>query len=254
MERNIGKWEQANLFMNDPILSRCFPTTKQYSNADLLELLSEFKAVFIKPDSGGQGRGIIRVSKVAQGGIYITGYSLQGKTVNEIIGKIEDLHSIIQPYSKFQRILPYVIQEGIQSITPIGQSSGIRVHVQLVNGKWVVGGMLGKLIDSNDGIVNRHRGAKAVSISDLLENYMKLDHTIARRTAEYAAFICLQAAEVFGKEYPWCTDCGIDLGIDTSGKLWIFELNTTPSVAFFYQLEDKSIWRQIINNRKTRNQ
>ncbi|EKN70697.1 hypothetical protein BABA_04629 [Neobacillus bataviensis LMG 21833] len=114
--------------------------------------------------------------------------------------------------------------------------------------------MLGKLSAGNDRIVNRHRGAKAVSISDLLENYILLEHSLARRTEEYAAFIGVQAGKVYGKEYPWCKECGIDLGIDPDGRLWIFELNTTPSVAFFYQLDDKSSWKQIVNNRKMRNQ
>jgi uncharacterized circularly permuted ATP-grasp superfamily protein len=252
LAHNIGKWEQAELLMNDLILSKSFPATEQYSKEGLLIFLDKFESVFIKPESGGQGRGIMRVSNEQGGGTHILGYSLQGKPIDKVIGNIEELHTILQPFAKFNRFRPYIIQEGIQSLTPAGQSLGIRVHVQLMNEKWVVGGMLGKLVDNGDGIVNRHRGARAVTIRDLLVDYLMMDPQLAIETEEHASLICIQAAEVFAKKYPWIRDCGIDLGIDASGKLWIFELNTTPSVAFFYQLEDKSIWRQIINNRKSR--
>lgn len=114
--------------MNDSILSRCFPETRSYSKDDLLNFINRYKTVFIKPDLSGQGRGILLVNKETQGGYHILGCSLQGKSVDEHIATIEDLHNFIQPYTKFQRILPYVIQEGIQSTTPSGLSSGIRVH------------------------------------------------------------------------------------------------------------------------------
>ncbi|EKN70698.1 lysine 2,3-aminomutase YodO family protein [Neobacillus bataviensis LMG 21833] len=50
---NIGRWEQAKLFMNDSILSRCFPETRSYSKDDLLNFINRYKTVFIKPDLSG---------------------------------------------------------------------------------------------------------------------------------------------------------------------------------------------------------
>jgi hypothetical protein len=47
-------------------------------------------------------------------------------------------------------------------------------------------------------------------------------------------------------------ECGIDVWIDQSGGIWMFEVNVRPSIKFFYQLEDQAIVNGIVKNRKNR--
>ncbi|WP_372447217.1 YheC/YheD family protein [Paenibacillus cisolokensis] len=50
--------------MNDPILSRHVPKTYWYRAARLRNMLKLYSSVYIKPDIGRKGNGVIRVRKL----------------------------------------------------------------------------------------------------------------------------------------------------------------------------------------------
>ncbi|MGE6259261.1 YheC/YheD family protein [Heyndrickxia sporothermodurans] len=88
-------------------------------------------------------------------------------------------------------------QEGINSVTQNGQPFMIRVHVQLLDDKWLVGGMYGKIglaIAEDNGIVNSHRGAQVISINELLTRHLKMDQGRQYETIETLNSLAISTA------------------------------------------------------------
>jgi hypothetical protein len=250
MLRNIRKWAQAQVIMNDSMLSKYFPETVQFSIEALQGFLNHYPFVYVKPDGGGQGKGIIRISSQSNGLYRVQGYSPKGEDISKEVNDLNQIKNIIQPTKFYEKHRSFILQQGINSISKNGLPLGIRVHTQNVQNEWVCGGILGKLVNSEDGIVNRNRGAWAIPIRELLTNHAGMDEKKAKETENKITHLSLKTSKAFTDKYPWCEECGIDVGLDAVGQPWIFEVNTIPSTKFFYELPDKSMYRQIFNNRR----
>ncbi|WML39232.1 YheC/YheD family protein [Neobacillus sp. OS1-2] len=248
----INKWEQAVRLKQNPLTSRNFPETEVFSEDVLQEFLNRSSFVYVKPIGGREGKGVIRISKNSNGIYSINGYTNTGSKMDKECFNMEEVLTFL--YSNhIQKSLPnYIIQQGISSFTADGQALGVRVHIQYVKDQWVLGGMLGKLGNQEDGIVNRNRGARALPIRELLLLHLHMNQQEARVVEEKIELLCLEAGRVFHAEHDWLKECGIDIGIDPSGEVWIFEVNMRPSIKFFYHLEDKSVVNQIKKNRLNR--
>ena len=68
---NVNKWEQWRLLSTDPALKRHMPHTRKYTAADLHDMLSEYKCLYIKPTSLAGGKGMMYV-KAKDKGIVLT--------------------------------------------------------------------------------------------------------------------------------------------------------------------------------------
>jgi glutathione synthase/RimK-type ligase-like ATP-grasp enzyme len=254
MLRNIKKWAQAQLIINDSVISKYFPETVQFSVEALQDFLNRYPFVYVKPDGGGQGKGIIRISSKTNGVYHVQGYSNNGEDISEKVNDLNQIKKMIQPTIFYEKHRSFILQQGINSISKDGLPLGIRVHTQKVQDKWMCSGMLGKLVSSEDGIVNRNRGAWAIPIRKLLTSHAGMDEKKAQEIENEITHISLKVSKLFADKYSWCEECGIDIGLNEVGKPYIFEVNTIPSTAFFYQLPDKSIYRQIFNNRRLKKQ
>lgn len=248
----INKWAQAVKLKQNPLTARNFPETEVFSGDTLKEFLNRSSFVYVKPIRGREGKGVFRIGKTSNGTYSINGYTNNGSKLDKNFFSLEEVIDFL--YSSYiQKSLPnYIIQKGISSFTPDGQALGVRVHIQYVQDKWVLGGMLGKLGNRDDGIVNRNRGARALPIQELLLQHLQMNHQQTKKIEEKIEIICLEAGRVFHAEHDWLQECGIDIGIDQSGEIWIFEVNMRPSIKFFYHLDDKSIVNQIMKNRFNR--
>ncbi|WP_194842113.1 YheC/YheD family protein [Gracilibacillus salitolerans] len=251
---NINKWGQTLKIKQNPILSQHYPETVLYSSDNLHDFLNRYTFIYVKPVSNCKGRGVVQIGTNSNGRYTIKGYTITGSKIdretNSLEAVIKVLHSIYRRTLNSKR---YIIQQGISSVTPDGLALGVRAHIQYVQGKWVLGGMLGKLANIDSGIVNRNRGAWALPISQLLLEHLKMDQKQAQKLEREIERVCIEAGKVFCDENRRIVECGIDIGIDQLGKIWVFEVNMIgPSIEFFSYLKDKSIYNQILANRRKR--
>src|SRR6185437_13158930 len=117
----------------------------------------------------------------------------------------EDFHRILHPFEKFGRLDSYIIQEGVKSFTLSGQPISIRVHVQFLNGNWIVGGMNGKIgvASLKDyGITNFHRGAKVTTIDELLSLHMGMEVARKKEVITKLEEVSILVAEVIAHHFP----------------------------------------------------
>lgn len=253
LKHKLGKWEQHLLLQHDPIIKNSLPESKIYNFENLSDMLIRHDYVYVKSDILGQGRGMFKVEKNQNGDYCFNGFTLHGIRKNMCVSSIEDFHPILHPYAKFGRLSgSYIIQEGIKSITPNGQPFCFRVHVQNLKGKWVIGGIYAKIADTDtaeNGIVNSHRGAQVLSVDDLLVVHMKMNLSIKNDVIQSLNKLSVSVAEIIAVHYP-NREYGLDFGLNHHGKPILFEVNTTPGIGGFAKVENKSLWRRIVEIRK----
>ncbi|MBS4172206.1 YheC/YheD family protein [Bacillus sp. FJAT-49736] len=256
MANQLGKWEQMELLKMNELTMKHIPETNIYSLENLLEFTNRYKYVYVKHNSSGQGRGIFKVFK-QDGLICYNGFSIQAEPINNCVTekRIKEFHQTLHPFEKLGRLGNYIVQEGIQSFSSSGLPFCLRVHVQKLEGKWIIGGMNAKIgtpatIDS--GILNYHRGSQVITVEELLTLHLKMDQAKKKEVMDCLAKVALSAAEVISSHFP-CREYGIDFGLDPNGKPVLFEINTTPGINGFAQIENKAIWKRIIEIRKLQN-
>ncbi|HHY72432.1 MAG TPA: hypothetical protein GX497_04245 [Bacillus bacterium] len=249
MKDRLRKWKQHTLFSQHPLISKHIPETRLYTIENLFDLLERYEYVYLKNDRGGQGKGIFKVSKSNDGLYCFNGYTLSGKKIQKRVVKIEDFHPVLHPIERFGG---YIVQEGIRSFTSDGYPLIIRVHVQTLKGKWLIGGMYGKIASAEtmeNGVINRNRGAQVMTVDELLMAHLKMDETEKNQMINRIKNTSILATKLVASVVPRI-EYGIDIGINQSGNPIIFEVNTSPGVGPFSKLENGKMRKRIKAIRK----
>lgn len=244
MKERLGKAKQYALFSNHPLLSNYIPETQKYTVKNLMELLEKYESVYLKNDRGGQGKGIFKVTKNNAGLYCFNGYSLKGEKIAREVAKIEDFEPVLHPINKFGG---YLVQEGVNSTTVDGFPLSIRVHVQILKDKWLIGGMYGKVATDEtieNGVVNTNRGAQPMLIETLLSDHLKMNKVEIDRMTKSIKEAAIKAAELAAVSFPQI-EYGVDFGIKDYHKLILFEINTSPGVGNFSKLGNGEMRRRI---------
>lgn len=232
-----------SLLKVNPVTKASIPVTALYSNTKLLSFLKQYRVVYVKPDAGGQGLGVVRVSR--KNGAYVV--QTPGR---RLVARSEG--ALLRTLSKTLFYKTYVIQRAIRSVTPDGRPFDIRVHVQRLNGKWLVGGMVGRVGRLGEIVTNRHRGAVPMTIDTLLRHHLHLNQHRVQQVKQRLAKVCIEAAKEMNKGYPYRPELGIDIGLDSKLKPWIYEANITPGIHVFRDLKNQTAYRRIVHYRNLR--
>ncbi|MCG7344917.1 YheC/YheD family protein [Sporosarcina sp. ACRSL] len=256
MKRAMGKWEQSELLQQHPEVAKHIPETLLYNESNLEDLLNRYQSVYVKHVTTGQGRGMLKIKK--KGRNYdVNGFTIQGTPIQKSVSSLDGIHQLLHPFIKLGRESgPYIIQEDIQSYNEHGQHFIIRVHIQKLKNDWVIGGMYGACLletsqETESGIVNTHRGANVMTIAEILST-TKVKHN-QKETLEKLEEIATAAAKVINSALP-CREFGMDFGVTQEGTPILLEVNTTPSIRSFAQIENKEVWKRIMEIRKMQNE
>lgn len=254
--KQLGKWEQYLLLSMDSLTEKNLPLTIKYSLTNLVDFINSFEYVYVKHERTGQGRAIFKVYKEEGNSYCFNGYSIQGKPIAKCVTKIEDFHKVLHPLERFGRQENYIIQEGIKSYTPTGRPMSIRVHVQLLKEKWVIGGMnanIGTQLTTDNGILNYHRGSSIITIDELMSVHWQMDEEKKKEIIDSIEKVSISAAKMIASQYP-NREYGIDLGLNEDKQPILYEVNTTPGISGFAGIANKTIWKRIVENRKLQNE
>lgn len=258
MKLQLGKWKQHLLLSQNPLTAKSIPRTALYSMTNLKDFISRFDYAYVKHDTTGQGRAIYKVYQLEDGRYCYNGYSIQGGPISKCVKALTDFHQTLHPFERMGRMGNYIIQEGVQSFTPQGLPVSLRVHVQLLKGKWLVGGMKANIgtegnLEMENGILNAHRGSAVITVDELLSSHWQMGEIEKNQLIKHIEKLTTSAAKVIAAQVP-SREYGIDLGLNAELKPILFEVNNTPGIGGFAKLEDKSTWRRIVETRKLQNE
>lgn len=216
----FDKWEMYTLFKNSSELKPFLPETKIFRTIfNVEQMMERYAAVYIKPIKGMQGKKVAKIEKKADKLLiqYIEDDTKKDYSFNDLYEAKDFLErNFGEERFILQQPLNLRFNESIIDFRVIM----IKDHT----GEWKNYGVLGRNGVKGHIVSNRHRGGKVeqadITLGNMftnkdaiLENYRKMENLAkkAAQTIENCGFH-------FGK-------LGIDIGIDTDGKVWLIEIN-----------------------------
>lgn len=226
-EKFLDKSEVFEALGNDAALRRYLPEShllRQY--ATLKSMGSRYPVLFLKPVRGSLGKGIIRLSRQGPDG-WLALYTTAGGTKKQTYPSLLKFYSSMAAKMKTVR---YLIQQGLTLIDSDGRPIDFRALTQKnAGGKWTVTSIVGRIAGNQHYVSNLARGGtlatvrEAVAKSNLPAAYRKdALARLSRAALEISRGIDTHIPAHFG-------ELGIDLAIDTGGKIWLLEVNSKPS-------------------------
>lgn len=231
-----GKYKIHRILTKNVELRAHLLMTQRFTKGDLIKMSERFDQLFIKPQSGSVGIGIIKVSKSAPG----------RWTVKQLRS-----HKTVTPefmYPTLRKLVgrkPYLIQEAIPLARYHGKPYDIRVSVQKGgDGNWKITGMVGKVAKKGRFVTNVARGGEVKKCGELF-GYSGLPVQFTRQSVEDAS---LKLAHYLGSKITGLADIGFDVGVRADGGIKLIEMNGRDQRYAFKEAGMKKTWYQTYKN------
>lgn len=267
IQRVSSKWAKTKVILQNRQLSIFIPETRKYRLEDLKELLEMYGTVYVKPDRGTYGSGVMRVERrkvqlspseqqpdyshkhteagedgdaeapAAPKVMYILRYAKDA----EVFNTPEELHAALLPRINGR---VYLIQQGIDLLQHQDRPFDLRVLTQKnPQGSWETTGMLGRVAAPQKVITNYHSGGSIFSVEELFREHMAPDEKTS--TIQQLKSLGVRIGAQLETAYPGLKELGLDVAMDQHHDLWLLEVNTLPSIIVFKKFPNKAIYRRI---------
>ncbi|NIK76053.1 glutathione synthase/RimK-type ligase-like ATP-grasp enzyme [Paenibacillus castaneae] len=239
-EKFLDKTEVFDALKKDESLVRYLPESHLLRNYTLLKsMCSRYSNVFLKPVRGSLGKGIIRIVRLDPNNYQVL-YATAAGTRKQQYTSLVKLFSTISTKMKTVR---YQIQQGLQLIEIQKRPVDFRALVQKNKaGKWAITSIVARTAGNHHFVSNLARGGtlstalEAVTKSNLLPSISRQDtvQRLQQAALNIARGVDMQIPAHFG-------ELGIDLALDTNGRVWLLEVNSKPSKNDNTPLNDNKI-------------
>lgn len=226
-EKFLDKHEVFDALKQDEALIRYLPESHLLRNYTMLKAMcSRYSSVFLKPVRGSLGKGIIRISQ-AEGNAYQVLSTTAAGAQKQNYSSLLKLFSSISSKMKTNR---YQIQQGLQLIEIQNRPVDFRALVQKnLTGQWAVTSIVARTAGSHHFVSNLARGG---TLSTVTEAIARSNLAPGSRTNILSKLRSASLAIAKGVEQhipAHFGELGIDLALDTSGRIWLLEVNSKPS-------------------------
>lgn len=231
-----SKLKKTRALMGGKRLVSHIPQTKRFSKKRLNQLLDRYKMVYLKPENGLKGRGIMRARKKGKT------YELRRGTSAEAFTSVDSLYKFLRRQIGRKS---YLIQKGIRTLRYHGRSFDFRIMVQKnERRKWEVSGIVGRVAPPKRIVTNRSQGGKCLRAERLLRPSM--NKSDIKPFLKSLFRLSRRIGRQFQKAYPKVGQLGVDIAVSRDLKPWILEVNTSPAVTPFIKLGDRKMYRRIM--------
>lgn len=214
--------------------------THWMTDSRTLRMLKAYPSIFIKPNLGSGGHGIIRVKR------WNRGYEVRCGPSRKIVGA----HSVLTAIHSYRKVKNrYLVQKGLRLAKYRGEIFDIRVFLQKPEHKWMISGMVARVASPHHFLTNYHQGGHAEPLHKVLLTLFQNNETKVDACHRKIEQLSTTIANTISKWHP-TRELGIDLGIDRNGYIWIIEANPHPGYRLFTQLSDNSMYRAIMDNKR----
>ncbi|GFN33677.1 YheC/YheD family protein [Paenibacillus xylaniclasticus] len=238
-----GKYERSKMrktqvLLGDSRIRSAIPKTVMLTENNLGSMLRTYGMVYVKPNVGSLGNGVMRARKL-QGGGYEWRYNLMRRKVSTLA----QLYRLIRQYKWSGS---YLVQQGIRMMKFNGRSFDLRVMTQRKhpNSKFVVTGMLARVAARGKVVTNGSKGATIHTTREVFRANMSSAST--NEMERKVEMLSLRIARQFAVAYPRCIELGLDIAVDHKRRAWLLEVNTTPQIIPFRKLKDLTMYRRIL--------
>ncbi len=241
----FDKWQMYQWLHSSSELKRHLPKTVPFNDQDSLELLSEFKQLYIKPVDRSLGKGIKKVSKDGEG---ITLFEKRGNHTTTIRFKtLDEVQLFLRNRIKKRK---YIIQEALDLLSYQGKMIDFRViTVKNSSGKWENQGIISRYGRSNHIVSNISSGGEAESGSATIKKMIDSKAEEALEIEKKMQSLALEAARCIERRGIHCGNLGIDMAIDRNKRIWIIEMNNNnPDHTIALDAGDRELYERTLEN------
>ncbi|MCS1351859.1 YheC/YheD family protein [Mechercharimyces sp. CAU 1602] len=232
-----GKMLQSNVLANHDTTRHYVPETRCYSWKNVKEMIEQYASLYLKPQIGWQGRGILRIDRTPSN--YIL------RTLDQTFHCC-DLPELKKTLRLQMNDQSYIIQQGIESLTKDGRPFDLRIHTVRLKQRWIFAGIVGKIAPQEYIVTNRHRGGKATPMGALLNTHLGYDSKEREEVFNRIRDFAIATSTVMGRTYTRPRTFGIDAGIDAKRNIWFYEVNSIPGIGVFRTSSDKKMYRRVL--------
>lgn len=226
-EKFLDKTEVFDALKSDAALLRYLPESHLLRNFSMLKTMcSRHQVVFLKPVRGSLGKGIIRIAKTPD-----NHYNVYYTTINGTRKQtFSSLHKLFSSISGKMKTTRYQIQQGLSLIENNKRPVDFRALVQKNDtGKWNVTSVVARIAGDQHFVSNLARGGSLSTVKDAVvksvvspQTKMEAQAKLHKAALEIAKGVDAHIPAHFG-------ELGIDLALDTNGRVWLLEVNSKPS-------------------------
>jgi glutathione synthase/RimK-type ligase-like ATP-grasp enzyme len=226
-EKFLDKSEVFDALKKDAALHKYLPESHSLQSYTLLKsMCSKYNVVFLKPVRGSLGKGIIRLNRVGVDH-WQASYATLGGTKKQSFNSLAKLFSSI---AGKMRTVRYLLQQGLTLIEIGGRPVDFRALTQKnASGKWMVTSIVSRTAGTHHFVSNLARGG---TLSTVRESIVKSNLPAIHRNAISSRLqkAALEIAKGVDSSIPaHFGELGIDLAVDTAGRVWLLEVNSKPS-------------------------
>lgn len=240
MKLTANKWLKTTILLQNEQIRPVIPETRRMNRDSLQEMLNKYGMVYIKPNFGTFGIGVIRVEKEeAEGRLR---FHFQRGKRRWTFGSYTDMYANLLRQTGKKR---YLVQKGIRLLSHEQRPFDIRVMVQRNPAKnWETTGMMGRVAHPQKVVTNYHNGGTLKTVDVLLSRYMgpaEREKYMAR-----LAKLGTDAAIQLHKHFPGLKEIGVDIAIGKDLDPWILEVNFRPDPYIFRKLANRKAYLKIL--------
>ncbi|CAM2969734.1 YheC/YheD family protein [Paenibacillus sediminis] len=226
-EKFLDKNEVFDALKQDPAVRRYLPESYLLRNFNVLKLMCEkYPVVFLKPVTGSLGKGIIRISRQIDSGYETLSTTINGTRRQQYL----NLPKLFAGMKGKMKTTRYQIQQGLNLIDIGSRPVDFRALVQKNKfGKWQVTSIVARIANSNHFVSNLARGGSLSPVKDAVAKsnlYQPFKANAGSQLRKAALDIAKKIDETINSHFG---ELGIDLAMDTTGRIWLLEVNSKPS-------------------------
>jgi hypothetical protein len=229
---NPGFFNKLDVFErleNDEEAIRYLPETHAFQSFSQIErLISKYDHVYIKPKNGSLGLGVHQFIFDRKTEDYLCRFQdRDGK--NRLI-KSSSLEKLLQKVIPAKVLNRMLIQQGIHLMKSEGRAVDFRVHTNKdENGKWQVSALAAKVAGEGSVTTHLHNGGSVKSLQEIF-----IDQKQCERTEEKLKKAAISLSSALERNMEgFIGEIGFDFGVDTLGRVWLFEANSKPGRSIF---------------------
>ncbi|MEF3307393.1 YheC/YheD family protein [Paenibacillus sp. GYB004] len=223
----FDKWEGWQLLAADSAIRPYLPDTQRLAGeADFESFLLRHRDLFLKPIDAANGHsslGIVRAALQEDG-------SIQASYMRGLDMAFETYRSSGDFYSRFRANLnkrPYLLQQSIQTEQWMGGATDFRLHlIKNGSGRWEVSYFVFRIAPNPSHVIPLK--TRILTMSQWKSMYPQGAERIDRLDKE-AAEIGFGIGRTLDRTAHHFADISVDLGMESSGRLFVFEVNPLPT-------------------------
>jgi len=250
----FNKWDLFEWLRKSNVTRPYIPATRKLlSVSGLVRLMRKHKFIYLKPESGKAGKGIMTISVTPQKTLpYRLKIQENKKSATYSCSSVTKLWSRIQKQSSDE---PYIAQQGIRLAAFKERNFDLRALVQKnMRGLWELTGIGARLAGASSITTHVPRGGMIEDPAKLLASSFNEEQArkLLIRVKKAALLIAKQIERASGQSLG---EMSMDLGIDNKGNIWFFEANSKPMKFDEPHIRQKSLeqifhYAYFLNNKK----